>query len=382
MTALHDWLASPEVDEFLRARDGVWVRLVNLSTGTGYTAGAPTDDEGAWTIDPRPPAGDYSVQVAPSSSGPYTDTGYTYEVPFLQADVEAAITAKAEDDEVVHNTGDEEIAGIKMFLSRPGLPVDYVDISNDQAVGGLKTHSRPVKVVTTGAAAGGSFGGATAAGPPTGGTWQAGAIVTDLVGGAWICTASGTPGTWVPVGGGGLTKLADVTLGSAQATVPVPSAGVFPQTFRTLLIEANVRSDAVATGTDLWAKCGSGNPSVIDSGARYDYTNMQVLGNGAPSGTSAPGVSTGLRLGFIEAASCPANVFSAVEAKILGYSSTTWEKRSISHWGDLFAYAVNSLYTGTIRSHWRSTAAITSLLFAANAGNLVAGSRIVVYGLQ
>jgi hypothetical protein len=39
--------------------------------------------------------------------------------------------------------------------------------------------------------------GATASGPPTTGTWRPGDTIQDRNGAWWICTAAGTPGTWV-----------------------------------------------------------------------------------------------------------------------------------------------------------------------------------------
>ncbi len=50
----------------------------------------------------------------------------------------------------------------------------------------------------TGAVAGGRFVGFIAAGPPTTGTFSANDLVIDVTNKTfWICTASGTPGTWV-----------------------------------------------------------------------------------------------------------------------------------------------------------------------------------------
>lgn len=62
----------------------------------------------------------------------------------------------------------------------------------------------------TGATAGGRFAGATSSGAPTSGTFLAGDFVVDLTGSFWICTAGGSPGTWVQASGsGGGSALAD-----------------------------------------------------------------------------------------------------------------------------------------------------------------------------
>ncbi len=42
--------------------------------------------------------------------------------------------------------------------------------------------------------------GATASGPPVAGSWKARDIVPDATGTAWVCTAAGSPGTWIQLG--------------------------------------------------------------------------------------------------------------------------------------------------------------------------------------
>lgn len=53
-----------------------------------------------------------------------------------------------------------------------------------------------------GATAASRYAGATVSGAPTTGTFATGDFVIDQTGKAWVCTASGTPGTWSQVGGG------------------------------------------------------------------------------------------------------------------------------------------------------------------------------------
>lgn len=52
--------------------------------------------------------------------------------------------------------------------------------------------------------------GATASGPPTSGTFASQDMVIDAVGAIYICTAGGTPGTWVAVSGGGTAQTGQV----------------------------------------------------------------------------------------------------------------------------------------------------------------------------
>lgn len=52
----------------------------------------------------------------------------------------------------------------------------------------------------TGAAATSEYAGATTSGPPVSGTFAGGDFILDRTGLFWICTAAGTPGTWVTAG--------------------------------------------------------------------------------------------------------------------------------------------------------------------------------------
>jgi hypothetical protein len=77
--------------------------------------------------------------------------------------------------------------------------------------------------------------GAVAAGPPATGTWKGGDQVSDRAGVVWICTAGGSPGTWV----GGLPQSQSIALPAndswesifawtvtGQTDDPLPAAGV------------------------------------------------------------------------------------------------------------------------------------------------------------
>jgi hypothetical protein len=49
-----------------------------------------------------------------------------------------------------------------------------------------------------GGGGGGTFVGGTAAGPPRNGSFAAGDLVVDQAGTMWVCTKSGSPGSWTP----------------------------------------------------------------------------------------------------------------------------------------------------------------------------------------
>ena len=69
----------------------------------------------------------------------------------------------------------------------------------------------------TGATAGSRFVGATSSGAPTSGTFVKGDFIVDQYGKMWVCTASGTPGSWQSVGNGTVGTTGAVTAtGSTQ----------------------------------------------------------------------------------------------------------------------------------------------------------------------
>lgn len=87
-------------------------------------------------------------------------------------------------------------------------PVSAPDINQLVNLLNGTTASIPVQVnnriqaALTGATAQSGYVGATASGSPVSGTFLAGDFVEDQTGLWWICTAGGSPGTWVRVGNG------------------------------------------------------------------------------------------------------------------------------------------------------------------------------------
>lgn len=93
----------------------------------------------------------------------------------------------------------------------------------------------------TGATAATRYVGGTSSGAPASGTFATGDFIIDQTGKAWVCTASGTPGTWAQLSGGGgggafLTDLGRTTAGASFENmtqyrwylkkITVPGAGV------------------------------------------------------------------------------------------------------------------------------------------------------------
>jgi len=151
--------------------------------------------------------------------------------------------------------------------------------------------------------------------------------------------------------------IATTTLGSAAADVTFSSiSGAYTD----LIIVANILR---ASTSDTRMQVNG------DTGNNYSYTFLGGNGSTAQSFrvTNAPQWD----LGYATSAQ-PTTLITQIQ----NYSNTTTNKIAISRFssttGDLVAFA----------SLWRSMAAITSVKFFQNTGNLSAGSTFTLYGIK
>jgi hypothetical protein len=87
---------------------GVFVRAVN--NATAFTAVSPLATGASGTFTLTAPAGYYTISTGPAAIGPWTATGdNNYPIG-------------PDDGTLVHNTGNETLAGIKTFSSAPVVP--------------------------------------------------------------------------------------------------------------------------------------------------------------------------------------------------------------------------------------------------------------------
>jgi hypothetical protein len=156
--------------------------------------------------------------------------------------------------------------------------------------------------------------GATVSGPPAVGTWKAGDQVTDRAGAIWVCTVSGTPGTWVQSGGGGGGAVDEVT--AADASVDIGGTTSNP---------------TVATGS--LAQIAAAHPAA--SAVPFNGQKATGLASGSASGDAVTygqlGTAAFQASGAFDAAGSAATAQSAAEAASLplpsggGYPSGTTE---------------------------------------------------------
>lgn len=168
----------------------------------------------------------------------------------------------------------------------------------------------------TGATAPTRYAGGTTSGAPSTGTFATGDFVVDESGAFWICTSSGSPGTWVtpPLG----------NLGYTQITTPPATISSVP------LVDVAGLSVTVTVGAGRRIKVSSFINDIAGTGLAGDqYGWFVVEGSTVLNGTGVLGGSGG----YVEAILTPsagshtykvqANHAAGTTAGVLGSSATT-----------------------------------------------------------
>lgn len=169
----------------------------------------------------------------------------------------------------------------------------------------------------------------------------------------------------------GIGCISDQTLVGSAATVDVAS---IVASYAHLLVVAYARGDTAATSTNLMLRLNG------DTAANYDFQTM--TGNTAGAfAAEAFAQALGASVGLIPANTAGANLFGAFIFFIPHYAGSASNKLALS---------VSSVKTGTTSGSmtnylragfWRSNAAINQITLFPAAGNLVAGTRLSVYGM-
>ena len=175
-------------------------------------------------------------------------------------------------------------------------------------------------------------------------------------------------------GSGSFSLIFDSTLGAPATSIDTGAGGV-PGTFSALKILLLGRTSNVVFN-DTAALVFNNDTTAAHYDAVWTRNNGGVIGS--VDATAQPNA----QLGVVPGASGTANYFAATDITIPAYTQTTAFKTGVSNSGvtyDALAHATTIFVTFS----WRSTAAITRIAFVLQTGsNLIAGSRMTIYGMQ
>lgn len=173
-----------------------------------------------------------------------------------------------------------------------------------------------------------------------------------------------------PPASGALTLIESVELASAVATITFAD---IPQTYKHLLLMGVFRGDVAANNTVLALRANG------DSGANYDYSDLG--GNGSVAYAAQATGTTQPQVGQIAGQSAPANQVGGMHLFILDYTDTNHKKNA--HGQSTLTFETNNnLYMEQFFWNWRDTSAITSLILFGQSGNMIAPTRVELYGIS
>lgn len=156
-----------------------------------------------------------------------------------------------------------------------------------------------------------------------------------------------------------LVPLANITLGSAQATVTFSSIS---QSYRDLYWVIQINNSVSGS---LTLRLNG------DSGANYSATNLG--GNGSAVSFNSNSTGTGL---FVNYNSYPTGTFNFnAIINLMDYSATDKHKNGLIRANN------TDNYTEIIAARWANTSAVTTAAFVSGAGNFAIGSTFALYGI-
>jgi hypothetical protein len=234
---------------------------------------------------------------------------------------------------------------------------------------------------STGAAANTRYVGGTASVAPTTGTFATGDFVITQAGSIYICTASGSPGTWTAVSGSGSSSatliqtsnlLFETVLTSTTASISIPTIS---QNYRDLRIQGQVRGTAASNGGQVLIRFNSDSTSG-DYGSQLFFADTSASSASSSVTTQTSGILAGYA-----GANALANVAEVFDTTIPNYTGSTYFKSWVTHaMGTRNGTALSGVQEDIYGGIWLSTAAITSINLFPDSGSFAAGTVVRVYG--
>lgn len=168
----------------------------------------------------------------------------------------------------------------------------------------------------------------------------------------------------------GIGCISDTTLGGSAASVDISS---IVGTYAHLIVVVYARGDAAVAAADFMMRFNG------DTAAHYDYQNLQAFAASVGS-TESFATATPL-IGIVPGSTAGANLFGACVTFIPHYAGTANNKLALTvsaHKGGVASTQMINTLSGI---YWRSNAAINRITVLPTSGNLVAGTRVSIYGM-
>lgn len=171
-------------------------------------------------------------------------------------------------------------------------------------------------------------------------------------------------GRWKAGSGSDIVEIYDATLGADAASVDITG---IPSTYAHLMLVVYGRTTQATVESTLLLRFNG------DTAGNYRHQRLEA------SGTSVAGAqtdaATSIQLGHVPGASATADFFGGGVAQILHYAGSADFKSLFS---DTYNAATRSANGGL----WKSIAAINQITVLPGGGNLLAGTRVTLYGLK
>jgi hypothetical protein len=162
-----------------------------------------------------------------------------------------------------------------------------------------------------------------------------------------------------------MVALANLTLGSAQATVTFSS---IPATYRDLRLVCNVRTNRAATNNPMRLRVNG------DSG--NNYSRVAMYGDGSSPGSYTDTATEVICDLSATGTTAPADTYAVFNIDILDYMATDKHKSMLT------VSDVAGAGTRRQAARWANTSAITSVYLASYFGEtMLAGSTFSLYGI-
>lgn len=165
-------------------------------------------------------------------------------------------------------------------------------------------------------------------------------------------------------------KIAESVLGAPAASVTFSS---IPGTYRHLGIRWTAVGSTVANSIDVVLQANG------DTGANYD-SMLTLFNSGGLNSSQENLAQASAKCGYMPASTGAGAGGGYIEIPF--YAGTTLQKMFTALAGFKNANTTASIFSVVVTGHWRSAAAITSILLKPSAGNFITGSTFVLYGLN